>query len=181
MSLLPSEKLRGAKLLAGYESAYECAVFQELKGISGDHAQFVLEVVAAQINLPPEKRQPILFFSQKFHHMHELAVTQSILDISLRYAQKVNAKQIVSIHLVIGKFSSVVDDSVQFYWDTIAEGTIAQGAKLRFERIPAEMTCRDCGFIFEPTDETFACPQCLSPKVKISKGEELRVESIDIE
>lgn len=113
--------------------------------------------------------------------MHELAITQSILDISLRYAQKANAKQIVTIRLVIGKFSSIVDDSVQFYWDTIARGTIAEGAKLDFERIPAEMTCLECGFVFEPTDETFACPQCLSPKVKITRGDEFRVESIDIE
>jgi hydrogenase nickel incorporation protein HypA/HybF len=113
--------------------------------------------------------------------MHELAVTQSILDISLRHAQKVDAKRIVMINLVVGKFSSVVDDSVQFYWDMIAEGTIAQGATLHFERIPAEMKCLDCGHTFEPNDETFACPKCLSPKVRITKGEELRVESIDVE
>ena len=113
--------------------------------------------------------------------MHELSVTESILAIALRHAQQANAKRIVNINLVIGKFSSVVDDSVQFYWDMIAENTIAQGAKLNFTRIPAEMTCRDCGHTFEPTDETFECPQCLSPRVKITKGEEMRVESIDIE
>jgi len=113
--------------------------------------------------------------------MHELAITQSILDISLRHAQKVDAKRIVTINLVVGKFSSVVDDSVQFYWDMIADGTIAQGATLHFERIPAEMKCLDCGHAFEPNDETFACPKCLSPKVRITKGEELRVESIDVE
>ena len=113
--------------------------------------------------------------------MHELAVTQSILDISLRHAQKVDAKRIVGINLVVGKFSSLVDDSVQFYWDMIADGTIAQGAALHFERIPAEMTCQDCGHVFEPGDETFACPKCLSPRVRLSKGDELRVESIDVE
>lgn len=113
--------------------------------------------------------------------MHELAVTQSILDISLRYAQKANAKQIVMIHLVIGKFSSIVDASVQFYWDTIAQGTIAEGAKLHFERIAAEMTCRNCGSTFEPSDVTFACPQCSSSKVKVTKGDEMRLESIEIE
>jgi hydrogenase nickel incorporation protein HypA/HybF len=113
--------------------------------------------------------------------MHELAVTQSILDISLRHAQKGDAKRIVSINLVIGRFSSIVDDSVQFYWDMIAEGTIAQGAQLHFDRVPAEMTCQDCGHVFEPTDETFACPKCLSPKVRLTKGDELRVESIDVE
>jgi hydrogenase nickel incorporation protein HypA/HybF len=113
--------------------------------------------------------------------MHELAVTQSILDISLRHAQKVDAKRIVEINLVVGKFSSIVDDSVQFYWDMIAEGTIAQGANLHFERIPAEMKCLDCGHAFEPDDQTFTCPGCLSPRVRVTKGDELRVESIDVE
>jgi hydrogenase nickel incorporation protein HypA/HybF len=113
--------------------------------------------------------------------MHELSITQSILDISLRHAEQVNARRIVGINLLIGKFSSVVDDSVQFYWDMIAEGTIAEGATLHFERIPAEMTCRDCNTTFAPTDSTFECPACLSPRVYISKGTEMRVESIDVE
>jgi Zn finger protein HypA/HybF involved in hydrogenase expression len=43
------------------------------------------------------------------------------------------------------------------------------------------MTCRDCGHTFEPDDQTFTCPQCFSPRVKITQGEELWVESIDIE
>jgi hydrogenase nickel incorporation protein HypA/HybF len=113
--------------------------------------------------------------------MHELAVTQSILDISLRHAQKVDAKRIVTINLVVGKFSSIIDDSVQFYWDMIAEGTIAHGASLHFTRVPAEMKCLECGHTFEPDDKTFACPACLSPRVRVTKGDELRVESIDVE
>jgi hydrogenase nickel incorporation protein HypA/HybF len=56
--------------------------------------------------------------------MHELAITQSILDISLRHAQKVEAKRIVVINLVVGKFSSIVDDSVQFYWDAVPKGRL---------------------------------------------------------
>jgi len=113
--------------------------------------------------------------------MHELAVTQSVLGICLRQAQQAGAQRIVDIYLVVGKFSSVVDDSVQFYWDMIAKDTIAEGATLHFERVPAEMTCRDCGTVFAPNDKTFACPQCLSPRVELTKGDELRVEGIDIE
>jgi hydrogenase nickel incorporation protein HypA/HybF len=113
--------------------------------------------------------------------MHELAVTQGILDISLRHAEQANAKRIVDINLVIGQFSSIVDDSVQFYWDIVAQDTIAQGAVLHFNRIPGEMTCETCGHTFKPDDETFACPSCSSSKVRITKGEEFQVESIDVE
>jgi hydrogenase nickel incorporation protein HypA/HybF len=110
--------------------------------------------------------------------MHELAVTQGILDIALKNA---GSRKIKQINLVIGQFSSMVDDSVQFYWDLISKNTAAQGATLNFERIPGEMTCRACGEVFQPKAEAFECPACLSPLVKISKGEEFRVDSIDVE
>ena len=113
--------------------------------------------------------------------MHELAITQSILDIALRYAQKANANKVVGIQIIIGNLSSVVDDSVQFYWDTIARDTIAESAILHFERIQTEMVCQDCSTTFHPTDEMFTCPGCQSSRVKVTRGEELRVESIDVE
>lgn len=113
--------------------------------------------------------------------MHELSVTQSILDISLRHASEANAKRITDIHLVIGQFSSIVDDSVQFYWEIISRDTIAQGSSLHFERIPGEMTCQDCGHTFHPTDQSFECPSCSSSKVSVTKGNEFRLDSIDIE
>ncbi len=113
--------------------------------------------------------------------MHELAVTQSILDISLRHASQAGAKRVTDINLVIGQFSSIVDDSVQFYWDIIAWDTIAQGSLLHFERIPGEMTCSNCGHTFHPSDKTFECPSCSSSFVNITKGEEFRVDSIDVE
>jgi hydrogenase nickel incorporation protein HypA/HybF len=113
--------------------------------------------------------------------MHELAVTQNILDISLRHAEGAGAKKITGINLVIGEFASIVDDSVQFYWDVLAADTIAKGAKLRFERIAGEMTCSNCNHSFHPTDIDFTCPNCRSVFVKITKGEEFRVDSIDVE
>ena len=113
--------------------------------------------------------------------MHELAVTQSILDIALRHAEEAGAKKITSINLVIGEFASIVDDSVQFYWDLLAEETIAKDARLHFDRIEGEMTCANCHHSFHPLDINFTCPNCQSVFVKITKGDEFRVESIDVE
>jgi hydrogenase nickel incorporation protein HypA/HybF len=110
--------------------------------------------------------------------MHELAVTQSILDIVLRNA---GARRIKQVNLVIGQFSSIVDDSVQFYWEIISKDSPAEGSRLHFERIPGEMTCRNCGHAFHPNDKTFDCPACSSASVQISKGNEFRVDSIDVE
>lgn len=110
--------------------------------------------------------------------MHELAVTQGILDIVLQHAE---GRKVRQVNLVIGQFSSIVDDSVQFYWEIIAEDTAAAKARLRFERIPGEMTCNDCGHVFHPGNETFLCPACESGTVRVSRGREFQVDSIDVE
>jgi hydrogenase nickel incorporation protein HypA/HybF len=113
--------------------------------------------------------------------MHELTVTESILEIALRHAQQANARRITRLDLVIGQLSSIVDDSVQFYWDFVAKGTAAEGAKLQFRRIPAELRCRDCDQRYAPTAEELACPACGSVRIEITAGEEFYLESMDVE
>lgn len=113
--------------------------------------------------------------------MHELAVTQSILNIALENAKKADAKQITQINLLIGQMASLVDDSIQFYWDILSEGTIAVGAKLNIKRQPTEMHCFDCGLFFSPNSAYFDCPECKSIHVQVTQGDEMYVESIDVE
>jgi len=113
--------------------------------------------------------------------MHELVVTESLLEITLRHAQNANAKRVDSLYLVIGQLSSIIDDSVQFYWDIVAKGTIAEGARLNFKRIPTQMECSACGQVFTPDDRNFDCPACGSVKVKVLAGEEFYLEAIDVQ
>lgn len=113
--------------------------------------------------------------------MHELPVAENILKITLRHAEKSGAQRVTGLYLVIGQLASVVDDSLQFYWDFLSEGTLAEGAILHFQRIPAELQCLDCGHIYKLNHEDFACPQCRSQSIKVTSGEEFYLDSIDIE
>lgn len=115
--------------------------------------------------------------------MHELPITQSILDIALKHATQASPDltRITAVHLVIGQYASVVDDSVQFYWDIIAKDTPAEGAVLHFRRVPGRMVCLDCAREFSPKPDDFICPQCGSAHVKVTCGEEFFLEAIDIE
>jgi hydrogenase nickel incorporation protein HypA/HybF len=115
-------------------------------------------------------------------HMHELSITQSILEIALRHGEQAQATKITDLHLVIGQLSSVVDDSVQFYWDLIAKDTLAEGATLHFKRIPARLECQDCGQAYTLEGQQLdGCPACESIKVKVVAGQEFQLESIEIE
>lgn len=113
--------------------------------------------------------------------MHELSVTENVLSIATRHAEQANASRVTDIYIVIGKLASIVDDSVQFYWDMLSENTICAGAKLHFDRIPARMVCLDCQQAFELEDILSPCPACGSPRIKVTAGEEFYLDSIEIE
>jgi hydrogenase nickel incorporation protein HypA/HybF len=113
--------------------------------------------------------------------MHELPITESILEIALRHARNAGATRIRNIYLVIGQLSTVVDESVQFYWGLVAEGTIAEGAQLQFRRIPAEIECQECKHRYPPAADDLGCPSCGSQIVRVVAGEEFFVEAIDVD
>ena len=114
--------------------------------------------------------------------MHELAITESLLEITLKHAAEANAKKVNELNIVIGQMSSVVDESVQFYWDFVAQNTIAEGATLNFKRIPAKFLCHNCQTEFTLNGQPdFMCPQCESGQVQVIGGDEFRLDSIDVE
>lgn len=114
--------------------------------------------------------------------MHELAITEQIAAIAIRHGEENNATRISDLYLVIGDLSSVVDDSVQFYWDIVTEGTLCEGATLHFKRIPARLQCRSCQkeYVLE-RPELAPCPHCESSRVEIIQGKEFQLESIEIQ
>ncbi|HEU5088005.1 MAG TPA: hydrogenase maturation nickel metallochaperone HypA [Roseiflexaceae bacterium] len=114
--------------------------------------------------------------------MHELAITQQLLEIALQTAQTAGARRVTAIELAVGDLSSIVDDSVQFYFDLLSAGTAAQGAQLRFRREAALLCCRSCGYRQEarlPLDA--ACPQCGGLELSLSGGRAFGVTHIEVD
>ncbi len=113
--------------------------------------------------------------------MHELSITQGILDIALEQAKAANATRITRINLTIGALTGVVDDCVQFYFEILAKDTIAAGTTLSFERPATKVRCGGCGTTFEPGDVAWSCPSCGSHQAEIIQGRECRVNSIEVD
>lgn len=114
--------------------------------------------------------------------MHELPATQGMLDVALEAARDTGADRITEIHLVVGELTSIVDDSVQFYFDILSKNTRAAGAVLVFHREPARMTCGACGHeedVVPPLSPS--CPVCDSLRLEVTGGQAFRVESIEVD
>ena len=113
--------------------------------------------------------------------MHELSVTQGMLDIVIQKANEAKAGRITIINLVIGEMSGIIDDCVQFYFDFISKDSIASEARLSFTRIPMQVRCRNCGLSFSPDQSVWSCPQCGKWDVEVIAGQEFYIDSIEVE
>ena len=113
--------------------------------------------------------------------MHELGITESIVNIALDKAKEAQASKITQINLVVGELSGFVPDCIQFYFEFLSKDTIAQEAKLHFAPTPAQLSCRNCSTVFHPQDTLWSCPKCQSRGVEIVGGRDLYVQSLEVE
>ena len=110
--------------------------------------------------------------------MHELSITQGIIDICESHAA---GRRVLAIDVEIGELSSVVPDAVMFCFEACSQDTLLQGARINIIRIPGRGHCRDCD-ADTPLPAIFgACQHCGSYQVKIVSGEELRVREIEVD
>ena len=113
--------------------------------------------------------------------MHEQIVVESLLALVLEEAEKAEASKILKINIVVGELSGVLDEAVDFYFSFLSKDTIAAGASLSFEHIPAKMRCRNCDTVFSPEEFDLHCPNCNERQVEIVGGRELYIESLEVE
>jgi len=76
--------------------------------------------------------------------MHELSIMESALDLALDQAQKAGATRVHVVRLRIGTLSGVVPEALQFAFEALTPGTLAEGAALDIENIPAKFWCSAC-------------------------------------
>lgn len=113
--------------------------------------------------------------------MHEYSVTLGLIKMVVEEAKKVNAKKVDEIRLVIGDLSTILDDSVQMYFDILSKGTVTEGAKLIFKRVPAQFSCTSCGHVYDKPAVGFDCPVCGQMGRPTGVGKEFYIESIEVE
>lgn len=111
--------------------------------------------------------------------MHEVSLMMSILDLVLEEASRENAKTIRNISLEVGEKSGVVVEALEFAFDTVIRGTIAEGARMTIHLIPYRGECLVCGYQFD-CDDFIVCSKC-GNFGKIVSGQELRVKSIEVD
>lgn len=114
--------------------------------------------------------------------MHELPVIDKVLKIALAHAQKNNVSQVLAIHLRVGNLSDLESEWMQRYFDYLSKGTMAEGARLKIEWMPAVLRCNLCGesyqlpgrFLGDPV-----CPKCDGKDSRLLSGKEYLITNLE--
>lgn len=115
--------------------------------------------------------------------MHELPVTESILNIVLKHARANKVRKVVTVHLQVGKLSDLEDEWIQRYFDYLSKGTPAEGATLKIERTPLVVQCTACGRSFEADMQhlrDLTCPSCGGRNVTLVSGREYYIKNMEV-
>jgi hydrogenase nickel incorporation protein HypA/HybF len=122
-----------------------------------------------------------LSYQLKRDFMHESGLTENLFDHVLIHAREANARKIIRVKVTIGALSDATPESIQFYWDSLAPGSIAEGAVLEFDTAPGTARCNSCGEEFEIADLYAACPKCGAFPVTVTGGNGVYLSSLEIE
>lgn len=113
--------------------------------------------------------------------MHELSITEHLLEDCIREARAQNAVRIRVIRLCIGQLRGIVPECIQIYLDMLSEGTIAEGARIESETLPVKVHCLDCQEDGEMTPHQLKCPHCGSMRLKLLSGKEFYIKSLEVD
>jgi hydrogenase nickel incorporation protein HypA/HybF len=110
--------------------------------------------------------------------MHELSLSSAIVATVEKHAQ---GRRVTRVDVRAGKLRQVVPESLAFYFEIVARGTVCAEARLELEVVPAVLRCAECGHRWELDEPLFRCPGCSSSETSVVAGDEFQVESIEVE
>jgi hydrogenase nickel incorporation protein HypA/HybF len=110
--------------------------------------------------------------------MHELSLSGAIVNTAVKHAA---GRRVAVINLRVGQLRQVIPDTLDFYFEFVARGTLCEGATLEQELVPARLRCAPCAYEWPIEIPAFRCPRCGGSEVSVASGNEFEVESIDVD
>lgn len=113
--------------------------------------------------------------------MHEASLAQDLLVLIEETARANFVRSVTRATIEIGALSCVSPDALQFAFEAMRRGTLAESCQLVIERTPLRVSCPACGAEGATTAEDPSCPKCRQIPVEVLSGREMRLVSIDVE
>jgi hydrogenase nickel incorporation protein HypA/HybF len=113
--------------------------------------------------------------------MHEMALAASIVELVEEHARRDVFTRVRSVRLAIGALSHVEPRALEFGFDVVTRGTVAEGATLVIERPAGTGYCTDCEKNVAIAAHGDVCPSCGGSRWMLVGGDEMRVVDLEVE
>jgi hydrogenase nickel incorporation protein HypA/HybF len=110
-----------------------------------------------------------------------MGVTQGVLDAVIEASAAAGATRVNVVRLTVGELTALVPDSMQFAWECLTPGTLAEGAVLEIAETPGRSLCLTCGTEFYHDRYDRRCTACGAAATEVVSGDDLLIDTVDVD
>lgn len=113
--------------------------------------------------------------------MHEMSLMGGVFEVIEQTLSLYEVNRVLQVKLKVGELTNAEPDALLMAFEAYSKDTVCEGAELIVERVPVLGRCRQCQNEFSIKTIFFICPNCQNPNIEIIQGEELLLESLEVE
>ncbi len=112
--------------------------------------------------------------------MHEASLAGGVLQLVEDTARRENFTQLRELRLEAGQLSGVDLRALRFALDSLAPGTLLEGARIEIDEPPGQAWCMACSQTVAIAQRGDPCPLCDGYQLQPTGGMELRVVDMTV-
>lgn len=113
--------------------------------------------------------------------MHEASLAGGVLQLVEDTARREGFSRLLVLRLEAGQLAGVDSRALRFALESLAPGTVLDGAVFEIEEPAGQAWCMGCGQTVPIAQRGDACPSCRSYQLQPTGGMELRVVDMEVE
>ena len=113
--------------------------------------------------------------------MHEMSLCEGVLQIIESEGKNQNFSKVKRVILDVGVLSGVEIPALEFAFEVVMRGSVAEHATLEINELEAQAWCMQCAEAITVKQRYDACPKCGSYQLQISSGDEMRIKELEVD
>ena len=113
--------------------------------------------------------------------MHELSLMEGVLGIVQDAHSRHGFRRVTRVTLEVGELAGAETEALEFCWEVVAKGTVAESALVVLVKVPALAWCGACSAGVAVGGHADLCPVCGGVTGPVSQGLDLRVKSLEVD
>jgi len=109
-----------------------------------------------------------------------MSIAESLLELIEKESHHQGFSRVRRVSVRIGALGHVEPDALEFCFDAVSKGSIAEGASLALTVVRGEGWCERCRHTVPLAERYAPCPAC-GDHVRLTAGEELRLAELEVE